>query len=62
MKNFKVTSEFEFASVATINAAIAAIESYRALGRGVPPAMQTKYDMLRFQWLGNAMIREEGSL
>jgi hypothetical protein len=51
-------SEYEFASAATIKERIAAIEAYRNIGRGMPAAMSNELSMLKYQWLGNAVIRE----
>lgn len=59
--------EYEFATVAAIDARIAHLAfllGKMGYGPYTGPGAQdlaTEYDMLRFQWRGNALIRERGS-
>jgi hypothetical protein len=65
-------SEFEFATVETIDARINHLEWLLCRGqyltRGMPymgpgrAELAVELEMLKFQWRGNALIRERGSL
>lgn len=57
--------EYDFATVEQIDARIDHLSWILAPGRYCGPGageLRTELEMLRFQWRGNALIRERGSL